>query len=66
MIPAVPFTRTGCTDTASRENVSACSATMLAPRISLINAFNRINLTTRAVLDPSGWAEEERVRTATR
>jgi AhpD family alkylhydroperoxidase len=37
----------------------------LITSIALINAFNRINVTTRAVLDPSSWAEVERVRSAT-
>jgi hypothetical protein len=33
-IPAVPFTSTGCTDSARRENMRACWATVRAPWIS--------------------------------
>src|SRR5919199_1136638 len=33
--PAAPFTSAGCANRASREKVSACSATAAAPRTSL-------------------------------
>jgi AhpD family alkylhydroperoxidase len=38
----------------------------LITSIAAINAFNRINVTTRAVLDPANWADVEKARSAGR